>query len=95
MKTFNHSIVTVTTTVDGDAGAEFFGYEPEVRYHVRALGRGHWQVVESHGHQWVLRTAELQRTFQSSDWVEEYDFDGEPVHALQSVHVDRDTWWRW
>ena len=94
MKAFNRSIVTVTTTVDGDAGAEFFGYEPELRYHVRALGRGRWQ-VESGGHQWVLRTAELQRTFKSSDWVEEYDFDGEPVHAHQSVRVERDPWWRW
>ena len=95
MKTFNHFVVTVTTTVDGAAGAEFFGYEPEVRYHVRARGRGGWQVVESHGHQWVLRTAELQRCFKASDWVEEYDFDGEPVQAHLSVHVDRDPWWRW
>ena len=95
MKTFNHFVMTVSTTVDGDVGAEFFGYEPEVRYHVRSLGRGRWQVVESDGHQWVLRTAELQRYFQSSDWVEEYDFDGQPVHAHQSVHVQRDPWWRW
>ena len=94
MKFYNHSIVTVTTTVDG-GGAEFFGYEPEVRYHVRALGRGRWQVVESHGHQWVLRTAELQRTFKAADWVEEYDSDGEPVHAHQSVRSTRDPWWRW
>ena len=94
MKTFNHSIVTVTTTVDGDAGAEFFGYAPELRYHVRALGRGRWQ-VESDGHQWVLRTAELQRTFKPSEWVEEYDFAGDPVHAHQSVRVERDPWWRW
>ena len=95
MRTFNHFVVAVTTTVDGDVGAEFFGYEPEVRYHVRSLGRGRWQVAESDGHQWVLRTAELQRTFKSSDWVEEYDFDGQPVHAHQSVRVDRDPWWRW
>lgn len=95
MKTFNHFVVTITTTVDGDAGAEFFGYEPEVRYHVSSLGRGRWQVVESDGHQWVLRTAELQRYFRASDWVEEYDFDGEPVHAHQSVRVERDPWWRW
>ena len=95
MKTFNHFVVTVTTTVDGDAGAEFFGYEPEVRYHVRGLGRGRWQVVESDGSHTVMRTAELQRYFKASDWVEEYDFDGEPVHAHQSVRVDRDTWWRW
>ena len=95
MKTFNHSIVTVTTTVDGDAGAEFFGYEPEVRYHVRSLGRGRWQVVESGGHQWVLRTAELQRCFKSQHWVEEYDFAGDPVYAHQSVRVERDPWWRW
>ena len=95
MKTFNRFVVTVITTVDGDAGAEFFGYEPEVSYHVRGLGRGRWQVVEPDGHQWVLRTAELQRTFKSSDWVEEYDFDGEPVHAHQSVRAEHDPWWRW
>lgn len=94
MKTFNHFVVTVTTTVDGDAGAEFFGYEPEVRYHVRSLGRGRWR-VESDGHQWVLRTAELQRCFKAQHWVEEYDFDGEPVHAHQSVRSTRDPWWRW
>ena len=94
MKPFNHFVVTVTTTVDGDAGAEFFGYEPELRYHVRALGRGRWQ-VESDGHQWVLRTAELQRTFKPSEWVEEYDFDGAPVYAHQSVRVERVPWWRW
>lgn len=95
MKTFNHFVVTVTTTVDGDAGAEFFGYEPEVRYRVRGLGRGRWQVVESDGSHTVMRTAELQRTFKSSDWVEEYDFDGQPVHAHQWARVDRDPWWRW
>ena len=95
MKTFNHFVVTVTTTVDGDAGAEFFGYEPEVRYHVSALGRGRWQVVESDGSRQVLRTAELQRFFKDSDWVEEYDFDGAPVHAHQEVSIDRDPWWRW
>ena len=95
MKTFNHFVVTVTTTVDGDAGAEFFGYEPEVRYHVRALGRGRWQVECEDGSHTVMRTAELQRTFRASDWVEEYDFDGEPVHAHQSVRSTRDPWWRW
>ena len=95
MKIFNHSVLTVCTTVDGDAGAEFFGYEPEVRYRVRALGRGRWQVVESDGSHTVMRTAELQRTFKASDWVESYDFDGAPVHAHQSARVDRDPWWRW
>ena len=95
MRTFNHFVVAVTTTVDGDVGAEFFGYEPEVRYHVRSLGRGRWDVESEDGSHTVMRTAELQRYFQSSDWVEEYDFDGQPVHAHQSVRVERDPWWRW
>ena len=95
MRTFNHFVVAVTTTVDGDVGAEFFGYEPEVRYHVRSLGRGRWDVESEDGSHTVMRTAELQRTFKASDWVEEYDFDGQPVHAHQSVHVQRDPWWRW
>ena len=95
MKTFNRFVVAVTTAVDGDAGAEFFGYEPEVRYHVRALGRGRWDVESEDGSHTVMRTAELQRYFQSSDWVESYDFDGQPVHAHQSARVDRDPWWRW
>ena len=95
MKIFNHSVLTVCTTVDGDAGAEAFGYEPEVRYHVSALGRGRWLVEGEDGHQSVLRTAELQRYFKTQHWVEGYGFDGEPFHAHQSVRVDRDPWWRW
>ena len=95
MKTFNHSIVTVTTTVDGDAGAEFFGYEPEVRYHVRSLGRGRWRVECEDGYHWVARTAELQRYFRPHRYEDGYYSSGEPVLAYEEVRITRDTWWRW
>ena len=91
-KFFRHSTVTVSTfhedgsSVPGPAVEEFL---------VRGLGRGRWLVEREDGFRTVMRTAELQRFFQSSDWVEEYDFDGAPVHAHQSVRVERDPWWRW
>ena len=91
-KFFRNSTIVVLTyhedgsPVSGPADEEF---------RVRSLGRGRWFVECEDGWHAVLRTAELQRYFKASDWVEEYDFDGEPVYAHQSVRVERDPWWRW